>query len=184
MVKVKKLQNFRASVIRLAVIHFFYILAFAVSVIVYDASQLISPDAVLYRWKLAAAMTALTTAVWYAARTSKDKPNIHKLLVGVLVLADILFASLLIYNDRGMASLAVALYAVPITTATVLLSRSAVLATASLCTAAYALVSVKYFVDFFNEGYKVQLYSSIGFYGATFFVLALILITVVRKKTN
>lgn len=177
-------MNLQQSILGVSRIHFFYVLAFAASIIVYDASHLIEPEAVLYRWKLAVAMAVITTVVWYIARTKNSGLSLLKWSVTLLVIADILFAALLVYADRGMASVAVALYAVPIATSAALLSRSAILATASLCTASYALASVKYFVDFFNEGYKVQLYSTIGFYGATFFIIALLITTVIHRTNK
>ena len=179
-----KKSGLQLTTVRLAHIHFFYIFAFVASIIVYDASLLIAPDAVLRRWKMAVAMAIVVTGVWYFARIKKDSPLFQKWLIALLVFMDIIFASFLVYADRGMASLAVALYGVPIIVAGTLSSRSAVLATASLCTASYAFVAVKYFVDYFNEGYKVQLYGTIGFYGAVFFILALLLVTVIRRKEN
>lgn len=170
------------SVIRLAHIHFVFIFALAASVIVYHASNLVAPESILERWQRIALMLVITTAVWYLARLKKDSAAFQKALVFALVLMDIGVASFLVYTERGMASLAVALYAIPIVTAGVLLSRSAVLATASLSVAAYAFATVKYFVDFFNEGFKVQLYTTIGFYGATFFILALLVITLIRRR--
>lgn len=181
---VKKINSLHISTLRLARVHFLYGLAFAASIIVYDASKLIAPEAVLNRWKYTIGLLVATTAVWYIAKIKKDNASLQKSLIAVLVCIDIIFASLLVYADRGMASLAVILYAVPIVTAAALLSRSALLATAALSAAAYAFVAVKYFVDFFNEGYKVQLYSTIVFYSAVFFVLALLLITVIRRKTD
>ena len=178
----KQSDSLSFSVLRLARVHFLYIFAFAVSIIVYDSSKLISPNAVLNRWKLVTLMVLVVTSVWYFARAKKDNISIQKGLVALLVFADILFASFLVYADRGMASLAVALFAVPIITSASLWSRSAVLATATLCTAAYGYASVKYFVDFFNEGYKVQLYSTIGFYGAIFFVIALLVMAAMNRK--
>lgn len=179
-----KKVSIQKQIIQLTHIHFLYVLAFALWVIVYDASQLISPEATLERWELAGGLLVVTTAIWYLARTKEGSRAFQKSLVGALVAADILFASILVYGDRGMASLGVVLYFVPIATSAALLSRSATLATASLCVAAYALACMKYFVDFFNEGYKAQLYSTIGFYGAMFFVVALLLVVVVRQKTS
>lgn len=169
------------SVLRVARIHFFYVLAFSASIIVFDASQLIAPDAVLLRWKYVAALMVITTAVWYGARLKPKNDSFQKTLLLLLVAADIIFASVLVYADRGMASLAVALYAIPIVSAASLFSRSSVLAAAALSLAGYAFASIKYFVDYFNEGYKVQLYSSIGFYGASFFILALLLVAVIDR---
>ena len=180
----QKPKQLYKDVLALARVHFFYILAIAASVIVFHASNLIAPESILERWQRIALMLVITTAVWYLARAKKDSIAFQKGLVAALILMDIGFASFMVYTERGMASLGVALYAIPIVTSATLLSRSALLATASVCTAAYALVSVKYFVDYFNEGYKVQLYSTIGFYGATFFILALLLITVIRRKTD
>jgi hypothetical protein len=180
----KKARTFYLRVVRLAHIHFFYIAAFAASVIVFHASNLVPPDSILERWKWVAFMLSITTVVWYFARQKSDNLTLQKGLVFTLVLMDIGLASFLVYADRGMASLAVALYAVPILTSSALASRSAILATASLSTAAYALVAVKYFVDFFNEGYKAQLYSTVGFYGATFFILAFLLMAVIRTDRN
>ena len=46
------------------------------------------------------------------------------------------------------------------------------------------LAAVKYFVDFFNEGYKAELYIEVGFYAAMFFVLAALLSTILRFRSN
>jgi hypothetical protein len=168
-------ESLRPHILRLAHVHFFYILVFAVTIVVHDAAHYIPPGAVLNRWKVTAVMTLVVTGVWYAAHVKKKSDAFYTSLVATLVFADLLFASFVVYNERGMASPAVALFAVPIAVSAVLLNRTAVVATASLCTAAYALAADKYFVDYFNEGLKVQLYSTIGFYGAIFFVLALLL---------
>jgi hypothetical protein len=79
-----------------------------------------------------------------------------------------------------MASRAVLLYIVPIVVSAVLLSRVAVLMTAALATSAYVLTAIKYFVDYFNEGYKAELYTEVGFYCAMFFVVAALLATIIR----
>ncbi|MCA9331900.1 hypothetical protein KC968_03095 [Candidatus Saccharibacteria bacterium] len=179
----KKSLNYKDT-LRIARVHFLYGLAFAASIIVYDASKLIPPDAVLSRWKYTVSFLLISTIVWYLARARKDNASLQKLLIALLVCTDILFASLLVYADRGMASPALALYFVPISTVAILLSRSALLATAALCSIAYAFTTMKYFVDFFNEGYKVQLYSTIGLYSAMFFVVALLLNAVVHRKTD
>jgi hypothetical protein len=180
----KKHPNLQTSIFRLSYIHFFYIFAFVISIIIYDASQLITPDAVWHRWKLAAGMLIISTMVWYLAHIKEKSHTFQKGLVAVLVIADIVFASLLVYADRGMASVAIVLYAIPIAASAILLSRSAVMATTLFCVAAYSTSVVKYFGDFFNEGYKVQLYSTIGFYSAVFFVFAWLLGTLIQRKSN
>lgn len=181
---VKRLMEKQTNtIIRAARAHFALTLALAAYIIVADASKLLAPEAVLQRWKYCLGLLVVSTVVWFLARSRKDRRVPQKSLLGLLIVADIAIASLIIYADRGMASLAVALYALPIATAALTYSRSALLTTASLSTAAYAFANIKYFVDFFNEGYKVQLYSTIGFYSATFFILAWLLIMVVQEKS-
>lgn len=180
----KNIKTLYPTSLRIARIHFLYVLVFAASIIIFDASALIAPEAVMNRWKYTIGVLVATTGVWYFARAQKNNMRIQKSIVALLVLADIIFASLLVYADRGMASLAVILYTIPIVTISALRSRSAILATASLSVAAYAFVTIKYFVDFFNEGYKVQLYSSIGLYGAILFILALLLVAINKQESN
>lgn len=181
---IKKNHSYYLGTLRAARAHFAFVAAFAASIIVYDASNLMTPDAVLKRWKYCLVLLVISTIVWFLARFKGNNRILQKSLLGVLVVADIVIVSLLVYADRGMASVAVTLYALPIVTAALTFSRSAVLAAASLSTAAYAFASIKYFVDFFNEGYRVQLYSTIGFYSATFFVVSLLLIAVLREKNT
>lgn len=180
----EKVPQLYERVLRITRVHFLYVLAFAFSIVVYDSSMLIAPEAVLQRWKYATALLIVITAVWFAARRKKENNSFQHLLIALLVCADIVFASLLVYADRGMASLAVALYAIPIVTAAVSLSRSAVMAAATFSIAGYGLATMKYFVDFFNEGYKVQLYSSIGFYGLCFLLIAMLLTIVIQDRKS
>src|SRR4030095_9227645 len=166
-------SSLQQRVLKLSRLHYIYVLGLAVLTIIYDSEQIISPDAVLQRWTMIGLTLLITTAVWYVVRIT-DKPSLHKSLVWALIMLDIIVASTLVYAERGMASRAVALYAVPIAVSAVLMSRSALLATASICTAFYSFSAVKYFVDYFNEGYKLELYSTIAFYSTMFFVLALV----------
>lgn len=177
-----KKTPFYTHIIRLAYIHFFYALAFAATTVVYHASNLIPPESILQRWQWVAVIVVIATLVWYLAQAKQNNLALQKGSVFAFVLMDIGLASFLVYTERGMASLGVALYAIPIAVSATLSSRSAVLATASICTAAYAYATVKYFFDFFNEGLKVQLYSTIGFYGTVFFVLALLVVGVMHRR--
>ncbi len=156
---------------RVAKLHVIYVLAFAISIVVYHSANLVPPEAILDRWVIAACAMILTIAVWAINRSFKN-PSITRAGIWALVIMDIILAGFLVYFERGMASLAVALFAVPLATINVLNSRVYLYATAALATTAYSLASVKYFVDYFNEGYKVQLYSAIGFYGVVFFIIA------------
>lgn len=176
----------RIMALRLARVHFFYVLAFAASIIVYDAWQLVPAAAILERWSVASGMLIVVTLIWYLSRshTIKLQPVVYRTFIYILVLLDIAVASFLVYVERGMASRGVALYAIPIAVSASLASRSTLYTTASLCTAAYWLSAIRYFVINFNEGYKVELYSTLAFYSATFFVLAVLLWIVVRDRTN
>lgn len=176
-----KVNWLQVNVLRIARVHFYYIAALAVSVMVYDAWKLITPQAVLQRWVVLALMLIVITGVWYATRAQTKSQLYYRILAFVIIALDIFVASFLVYHERGMASRAVALFAIPIAVSTVLNSRSALFATATFCIAAYSLAAVKYFVDFFNEGYRIELYAVISFYSACFFVLAGILWAVMRS---
>lgn len=168
-------------ILRLARIHFVYVLAFAAMIIVADSWALIAPESTLRRWTMAAIMLVTTTAVWYAAR---QKPRAWQArLPYALIILDIAVATFMVYEERGMASRGVALYAIPLVVAALTGSRSTVLATASLSTAAYGMAAIRYFVTYFNEGYKVELYATIGFYSVMFFVLAALLTSRQDRKT-
>lgn len=170
-----------SRVAAIASVHFFLVVAYALAIIVSDAWNLIAPELVLQRWTAAALMLVATTIIWYAARYATTNRGYYHGLAFILVAQDIAMASFNVYTQRGMASRAVMLYAIPIIVSAVLLSRSALYATAAVCTAAYGMAAVKYFVTFPGEGYKVELYTEVGFYSAMFFVLAALLSVVVRR---
>lgn len=180
----KKLNWLQINVIRIARVHFWLVGAFAGLIIVYHASKLITPEAVLGRWTTAAIMMAVTTLVWYAARQSSRSGTYYTGLVYILILLDIYVASSLIYAERGMASRAVALYLVPIIVSAALLRPRAIFAAASLSTAAYCLTAIRYFVVNFNEGYMVELYSTLALYSAIFFVVAGLLSIIIRSNSS
>lgn len=162
----------QTAVWRVSRVHFFFVLAYAVSIVAFDSWNLIPPDGLAQRWTLAAVLLVVNTICWYASRISFNRNLYYQGLAFLLVVADITLAAFTVYAERGMASRAVALFAVPIIISAILLRRSAVFATAALCTAAYSLAAVRYFAAFPSEGYKIELYGVIAFYSAVFFVLA------------
>lgn len=174
--------SMRKNVVRLSHAHFVYVGVLAVQIMLYDAWKLINPDFVLRRWAITALLLSVTTFVWLMARLGTRTNAAYTRLVYALVLADIAVASLNVYTQRGMASRAVMLYAVPIAVAATVARRTAIFATTVLCIAAYTTTAILYFVLNFNEGYKVELYGEIGFYSAIFLLLASILWVVVRSK--
>jgi hypothetical protein len=172
----------RKNVLNVSHVHFLYVLALAVQIIIYDSWKVLTPEAVMGRWIVTASLFVFTTVVWYLAKSKPLSATAYRNLVILLVLADIFVASYAVYTQRGMASRGVFLYAIPIITSAVLLSRSAILAATALCVAAYTTTAISYFVLNFNEGYKVELYGEVGFYSIMMLVAGLLLWAIVRSK--
>lgn len=172
----------QTNIVRITRIHFVYALIYALTIVIYHAWDLITPQAVLQRWTTAAILLIATTIVWYLARVSSSKNiTFFRSLTYGLILVDIYVAAFTVYAERGMASRGVALFAVPIIVSAILMSRSALFATAALSVAAYSFMAVRYFVVNFNEGYNVELYSVVAFYSTCFFVFAALLWVVIRS---
>lgn len=169
-----------SGVVRLSRVHFLYVALFAIQTLMYDAWKLIEPRAVMNRWLVAGGLLVVTTSVWYLAKNYVTSTAWYKTLVYALIMADIGAASFNVYTQRGMASRAVMLYSVPILVSAVLLSRTALFATAALSVTAYTSVAISYFVLNFNEGYKIELYGEVGFYSVLFLILAAILWIFIR----
>lgn len=136
------------------------------------------------RWIVTGILLTVSIIGWYLATTSNRSSVLYRNMIYGFILVDIFVASYGVYTQRGMASRAVALYAVPIVIAGILLSRAALFATATLCAIAYVATAISYFVLNFNEGYKIELYGEIGFYTAMFFVLAGLMWVAVRSKQH
>jgi hypothetical protein len=183
----KKLDQFtdhlRTSTLRVARFHFVYVLIYVVQTIVYHASKLITPDVVLRRWVAVASLLVVTTAVWFISKHRTSSSRLYQLAISAIIFADLAFAAFNVYTQRGYASKSVLLFIVPIVVATVFISRRALFATAMLAIAAYTTVAVKYFVDYFNEGYMVELYGEIAFYSAIFLLVAALLWSTIHKRT-
>lgn len=180
--KQKHPHSLKNGLVRAAQIHLLIILAYVVQIMAYDASKLITPDVVLDRWYAAAALTAVASAVWYLARSRVNNASTYKFLAWILIFADIVFAVFNTYTQRGMASRSVLLFLIPIIVSSLLLSRVALFTTAILCIAAYTTTAVTYFVNYFNEGYKIELYGEILFYSAMFLASAGLLWAAFKTK--
>ncbi|HSX46799.1 MAG TPA: hypothetical protein VLF87_02310 [Patescibacteria group bacterium] len=162
--------------------HFWYAGFFAIAIVVYDATHLVPRENIAQRWMAAVVLLIASTVVWYLVRAADRPDSFYVALVNALVITDILFAGVMIYLDRGMASRNVALFAIPITVSAILNSRSAIFAAAAMSTAVYVFAATKYFYDYFNEGYKAELYAVLFFYSASFFVLAGIVWAIMRYQ--
>lgn len=174
----------QSGLIRLCRVHFVCIGLFAAYTVAADATKLTTPQLVLQRWTINAIVLSGVVIIWYLARNRVASSNYYRGLIYGLIMLDITLATFNIYTQRGMASRAVMLFGLPIVVSAILLSRTALFLTATLCMAAYSLTAVKYFVDYFNEGFKAELYIEVGFYCAMFFILAAVLSVVIRFKSN
>ena len=130
---------------------------------------------------MAAALLVIATGIWYFAKNKSTSQYQDKMLLFTLILTDIALASYSVYSQRGMASRAVLLYAIPILVSAILMKRTATYAVAALCIAAYTLAAISYFVFNFNEGYKVELYGEIGFYSILLLLLAGLVSSIIPK---
>ena len=136
----------------------FYILSIAM----FDSGNLITREAVIDRSTLAFVLLVLNTAAWYVASDKKIKSK--NLPVYVLTLGLLAFAGFSTYWERGMASPSTILYALPLLSVATLKNRHALIATAALAIGIYAFSAIKYFNDFFNEGFRIQLWGQIALY--------------------
>lgn len=177
-------NTLRERLIRTSKIHFVFVTALIAQIIIYDASKLIPPETVLKRWIGAATLLGITAIIWYFAKNKSTSVAYDKILLSLLVIADIVAISFFVYGSRGMASRAVALYAIPIIISAIVLKRTAVYVAAILCIAAYTTTAISYFVLNFNEGYKIELYGEIGFYSVSMLIVAALINTLLPIKNR
>jgi hypothetical protein len=179
--KTKKTQStsetawMQNATLRISRAHFGLVIAYVFFILASDAWNLVTMELTSQRWIMAGAVTIVTTIVWYLTRANLGSTTYYRTLLTLLVLVDIALATFVVYTERGMASRGVALYAIPIAISAAMLNRSAIFGTAILATTTYVVAATRYFYIYFNEGYKIELYATIGIYSATFFILAAIL---------
>jgi hypothetical protein len=169
----------QTTAIRITRVHFLYLVAYMVAIVIFDSWTLYPHDAIVNRWTLAAALFILNTVFWYLSRIKFNTNTIYLLLILILILADIIFAATNVYWERGMASRSIVLFAVPIISAAAVRSRSALLATTALSAIGYSTAAMRYFYQHYGEGFRVELWGNIFLYSAVFFVLSWLLWIVV-----
>ena len=180
----KQTASLQAMAARITNVHFLYIAAYMLSIIIFDSWNLLTHDAVVDFWTAAGAMLVLNTVLWYLARYRFKTESAYRLAILALIVADIIFASFTVYWERGLASSSVILFAVPIVTAAVLRSRNTVLATAILCATGYSIAAVRYFYQHYGESFRVELYGEIGLYSAVFFILAALVLILIKPAES
>jgi hypothetical protein len=170
----------QTTTVRLTRVHFAYIAFYLASLIIFDSWNLYTHEAVGQLWTAGAVFLVVNAILWFASRLKSKNQWYYIAVVLVLLAADIAFASYNVWWQHGLASKALMLYAVPIVASAALRSRSILLATTTVSAAAYSMVAVRFFFRNYGLGYRVELWGTVGFYSAMFFVLALLLMVVIR----
>jgi len=173
--KKKQTNPFQFTLTRITRTMYFLLGFFALSIALFDSGNLITREAVIDRWILCSALLAVNTLFWYLAVRDDAKIKASKLMITGLAVATLVFAGFMTYWERGMASTSTILYVLPLIIIATLKNRHALIAVATLSASTYSLAAVKYFNDFFNEGFRIQLYSSIVLYSGIIFVVAWLL---------
>ncbi|MFT4532595.1 MAG: hypothetical protein ACI9T8_000624 [Candidatus Saccharimonadales bacterium] len=183
MAKKSKLSHSNLDVTRVTRTIYFVMAFYITSIIIFDSGNLITRESVIRRWTIATIILILNTLIWYIAST-KAKP--HKDHISIIALTGTLlaFAGFSTYWDRGMASTSTILYALPILTIAVLRQRHALIAVTSMSAITYCFASVKYFNDFFNEGYRIQLWGHLILYSGIMFGLAWLVMIVAGLRRD
>ena len=174
----KQLQpNVSLLLTRISRTIYFFSFFIGLSIVIFDSGNLITREAVIQRWTLLTLLLVANTIAWIVAATAKQKS--HK-STGIVLLSVfmLIFAGYITYWERGMASSSTIFYVLPLLVIATLRNRHALLATATLAATTYAFAAVKYFNDFFNEGFRIQLWGNIVLYGGTIFVCAWLIMVI------
>lgn len=161
---------------------FVFISVYVVSILIFTAWKLMEPDALQDRWIIAAVALAANTTLWLFSRQKNLSTMYYQGIIVIQILMYIGIATFSIYTQRGMASNAIILYAIPLVIAALSYSAKMLLAAAVACSAAYAGAAITYFKHYPSEGYKVELYGEIVFYCAVIFLLAALLHILARSR--
>ena len=174
----------QTTAVRLTRVHFLYVAFYFVSIVIFDSSNLYSHQAIAELWTGGGVLLGAVAFIWLIARLKVTNYWFYVFVVVALIATDITFASYLVWWQRGLYSKSVVLYTVPIISAAALRSRSLLLTTTAISAAAYSTISVRYFFDNYGLGYRVELWGTIGFFSAMMFVLALLLMVVIKPTSE
>jgi hypothetical protein len=177
-------SDLQHNIVRVAQIHFFFLFVYVINMMASRAWNLIPVTGLLQRLILATSIFVASVLAWYGARIVGRPTLYYRKLVYLLVGVDIAVATVSVYVGRGMASRSVILYVIPIVAVAILASRVALIATAAISSAMYALTAAYYFMMNPGEGYTAELYTEVGLYCAILFVLVALLWVVMGIKNN
>lgn len=161
---------------------FVFIGIYAVSILIFTAWKLITPESLADRWTVFFVALAANTTLWFFSRRKNLNDLYYQGIISLLICVYIGVATYSIYAERGMASNAIILYAIPLAIASLTYRARALFATAALSSLTYSTAAIIYFRHYPSEGYKVELYGQLVFYSAILFLLAALLWTVVRSR--
>ena len=173
----------RLSITRATRAVFFFILFYMFTIVLFDSGNLITREAVIDRWTIASLLLIINTFVWFSA-SQKWPISTRKLPIYLLTITLLMFAGFMTYWERGMASTSTILYALPILVIAIAKNRHALQATAIIAIGTYAFASVKYFNDYFNEGYRIQLWGTIVLVGASIMTTALLTMVIAGLRED
>jgi len=165
---------------KLAKFNFAFLAVFAIFIIIFDGGNVLTREAVYHRWVFEALLFVVFTLFWVAVKKAGQKTIFAALIL--CVLAELALAGFMTYWERGMASTSTVLYMLPIASIALTRSRTYTVAASLLASATYIFASTKYFYDFFNEGYRVQLYGEIFFYSALFLLVGWVIATAAHSS--
>lgn len=169
--KVKQSQKAEnISLTRLTRTMYFLISFYVLSIVMFDSGNLITRESVIDRVTVAFALLVLNTLAWYVA--AERVIVAKRLFIYLLTFGLLGFAGITTYWERGMASTSTIFYVLPLLTIATLKNRHSLLATAALAAGTYSFAAVKYFNDFFNEGYRIQLWGNLVLYSGVIFAIA------------
>jgi len=157
---------------------FFFAGFYALSIVIFDSGNLITREAVIDRWTILSGLLVVNSLCWLISAQITHRLSSQIILRSVLAVSLLAFAGFTTYWERGMASTSTLFYLLPLLIIATLKNRHALLTTTILAVTTYAFATVKYFNDFFNEGFRIQLWGNIVLYGGTIFVCAWLIMVI------
>ena len=181
----KTAEELQLSITRVTRTIYFFVIMYMISIVIFDSGNLITRESIINRWTIATILLIINTFVWFIA-VQKIPTNTKTITIYLLTATLLIFAGLSTYWERGMASTTTIFYILPILVIAILKNRHALLATTILSIGIYAFATVKYFNDYFNEGYRVQLWGTIIIVGTTIVTATwlVMILTGLRKDSN
>lgn len=183
--KIVSTDSIQLSLTRVTRTIYFFIALYMLYIVIFDSGNLITRESIIERWTLVSVLLVINTLVWFSA-SQKWPLSTRKIPVALLTITLIVFAGFMTYWERGMASTSTILYALPILVVAIAKNRHALMATTVLAAGTYAFAAVRYFNNYFNEGYRIQLWGTIVLVCGSIVTISwlIMIITGLRKDSN